>query len=220
MLTPRLQQKPRQAQASMDRLQPDPTASGRTPSRAPGMDRAHWERIAEESLARVFQATSAGLVVPGFRAEGAAAGTAVADNGAEASGQDPTACRQGFRLTLAGSGTSFTPIIGACFRFQSLRQLTAASGRQLGLKAVIVVRGQVVLLTEPTAITRPVGGRWLPWQASTRTPQRWPAIAFPWAPEPARRTLLGMAELMPLPKDPPDPGARGGAPAQFPLWRR
>lgn len=219
MLTPRLNQKPRQAQASMDRLQPDPTASERTPSRAPGMDRAHWERIAEESLARVFQATSAGLLAPGLRTEGAAASTAMADSSAGAPGQDP-ACRQGFRLTLAGSGTSFTPIIGACFHFQSLRQLTAASGRQLGLKAVIVVRGQVVLLTEPPAITRPVGGRWLPWPASTRTPQRWPAIAFPWAPEPARRTLLGMAELMPLPKDPPDPGARVGAPAQFPLWRR
>lgn len=202
----------------MHRLQPDLAPREPTPGPCPALDRAYWERIAEESLARVFQTTGSGLLAEGQKTSGAAA-DAASDNGTQSpSKPEMEASRQGFRLTMTERGTSFISIIGACFHFQSLRQLTAASGRHLGLKAVIVVRGQVVLLPDRTAVNGPVGGSWLPVRSGSPTNRHWKAIALPKPAAPPERTLLGLAQLMPLPLERSDAVGRVVAPAQLPLW--
>lgn len=216
MLIGRLKQDPRPSADPMDRLHPDPAPRKRPSVPAPGLDRAEWEQIAEEALTRVFQATSAGLFLQGRET---IRSNRTTDNDAVepmAGCPDQPPGRQGFRLALTGSGTSFTPIIGACFHFESLRQLTAASGRQLGLKAVIVVRGQVVLLPETTALPGMTGHR------SSR--HQGPGVnaeirnhVFPRASTPSRPTLLGLAELLPRPLE-RGPASLATGPAPCPLW--
>lgn len=205
----------------MDRLNPDPGCADLSEGPGPAIDRDHWERIAEEALARVFRTAGAGLSLPGLDARRPDPVDSHRDpTAAEAGSTEKPTGRQGFRLALTGSGTSFTPSIGACFRFESLRQLTAASGRQLGLKAVIVVRGQVVLLPE-TARTANVSRSEpsLASHAHTKTPpaRATPTGLFPWPSRPPDRSLLGLATLVPQPLDrPPGPAAIG--PALCPLW--
>lgn len=203
----------------MDRLQPDLAPCEPTPNRASALDRAHWERIAEESLARVFQTTGSGLISPTRTATAGGGEAARNTHDGGPSRREATVCRQGFRLAMTGSGTSFTSIIGACFHFQSLRQLTAASGRHLGLKAVIVLSGQVVLLPDTSASNGPVGRAWLPAPATTTRNRHWKAIAMPKPAAPPERTLLGLAQLMPLPLERSDTLAMTIAPARLPLWR-
>lgn len=204
----------------MDRPQPDPAPAEPTSRPTPALDRAYWERIAEESLARVFLATDSDLLLRGSEADAGVAGALMDDSDARASGQDPSLCRQGFRLALTGRGTSFTPIIGACFHFQSLRRLTAASGRQLGLKSVIVVRGQVVLLPDSNHANGPSGLGWPPDRSRARLNSRRGITTLPQPTPPPERTLLGLAELMPLPLERSDTVPRGVAPAHLPLWGR
>lgn len=203
----------------MDRLMPDLAPREPTASTASTLDRAYWERIAEESLARVFQTTGSGLISPDQKANAGAADATRNNSESEPPRREATVCRQGFRLAMAGSGTSFTSIIGACFHFQSLRQLTAASGRHLGLKAVIVVRGQVVLLPDTSTLNGPVGRTWLPVPPSAIPDRHWKAIALPKPAAPPERTLLGLAQLMPLPLERSDALAMTIAPARLPLWR-
>ncbi|MFM8524611.1 MAG: hypothetical protein ACKOCM_03190 [Cyanobacteriota bacterium] len=208
----------------MHRLNPDPDCAALPDGPGPGIDRNHWERIAEEALARVFRTAGAGLSLPGLDerrpdpADSQADLTAAPERSAE-----KARGRQGFRLTLTGHGTSFTPGIGACFRFEALRHLTAASGRQLGLKAVIVVRGQVVLLPETTTPTSLSGSH--PALALSAHTDRTasgtaPSGLFPWPSPTQNRSLLGLATLVLQPLQPLDrsrtPVTIG--PPLCPLW--
>lgn len=200
----------------MDRLNQDPGCAELPGGPVPAIDRDHWERIAEDALTRVFRTAGAGLSLPGLDARRPDPVDSCRDPmAAEAGSPEKPSGRQGFRLALTGRGTSFTPSIGACFRFESLRQLTAASGRQLGLKAVIVVRGQVVLLPE-TARTANVW-RSQSAMASPAHTDAPPAGLFPWPSRTRDRSLLGLATLVPQPLDRPhSPAALG--PALCPLW--
>ena len=179
------------------------------------MDRATWEAIAEESLARVFRAAGGGLSLPGLDGRGPDPAGDSDPSGSTPDLSDGPGGRQGFRLGLTGHGTSFTGSIGAAFHFQALRQLTAASGRQLGLKAVIVVRGQVVLLPDAAADSGPIGDR-IP--GSIGSMLRSTAGSIGIGPgQPPSRTLLGQAELVPVALKSAAAPARIG-PALCPLW--
>ena len=190
----------------MDRLSIRPDRVEPLPERLPASERAHWERIAEEAVARAFRDASAGLALPGLDGRWPDPPADAADTAAAAASQERPGGRQGFRLALTGSGTSFTPSIGACFHFESLRRLTAASGRELGLKAVIVVRGQVVLLPDTTPAQRSL----LDHAPGTLLPSPAPTKAMP---------LLGLAELVAeAPEtEPPRVASWSGLPP-CPLW--
>lgn len=201
----------------MNRLRPASLATANAPDRDPDHERSHWEHIAEEAVARVFQTASAGLSLPG--SDGRRPEALPVDDKPAHCGQDTveaSPARLGFCLGLSERGTSFTPSIGAAFRFQALRQLVAASGRQLGLKGVIVVRGQVVLLQDAASASGPLAGTT---GVLVKAPRRGSAKAISLA-EPAeetRGTLLGQAELV-LQPTPASGGQTARAPALCPLW--
>ena len=201
----------------MNRRRPDQTvASALDP--VPPVDRSHWERIAEEALTRAFQSASAGLPLPGIDGRGPEAITSSeVSAGQSPSTADSAPRRLGFRLSLSGSGTSFTPIIGAYFHFESLRKLTAASGRQLGLRGVIVVKGQVVLLPESTNPSIQKPGPTAPWTRSQQggSIRSWAGLAT--ASTRFSRSLLGQAALVPQPIE-TDLTPRLIGPAPRPLW--
>lgn len=191
----------------MDRLSIPPDRDATLPQRLAETERAQWERIAEEAVARAFHDASAGLALPGIDGRWPDPPPDSAEPGAALARQERPGGRQGFRLTLAGSGTSFTPSIGAILRFDALRRLTAASGRQLGLRAVIVVRGQVVLLPDaPPNLRSPLQGP--PGAQSLRQP----ATKAP--------PLLGLAELIVKAPETPSPALVSWLRLPpCPLWR-
>jgi len=192
----------------MDRLSTRPDRLEPHPERLADSEREHWERIAEESVSRAFRGASAGLALPGLDGRWPEPPSPTPDTDAAAASEERPGGRQGFRLALSGNGTSFTPSIGACFHFESLRRLTAASGRQLGLKAVIVVRGQVVLLPDTT-----------PTPPSPM--DRFPGVQPPWQASARARPLLGLAELVPhLDETQTPPMASWSGLPPCPLWRR
>ena len=204
----------------MNRLRPKRGCVETPQGLEPGLDRDHWERIAEEALARVFEQASGGLPLPGLDGRRTDADSAIGDPATEArEPQDRDGGRLGFRLGLTQQGTSFTPSIGACFRFESLRDLIAASGRHLGLKAVIVVHGEVVLLPALPNTEGPLethsGGSVTP-TILRRSPTT--AVLRPFAPR--QRSLLGLAKLV-IQASPPasstSPELIG--PALSPLWQ-
>jgi len=195
------------------------------------LNRDHWEKVAEEAISRAFREASAGLPLPGIDGRSPApAGREEESNTPSGKANERAGGRQGFRLTLTDNGTSFTTSIGACFHFRSLRHLIGASGRTLGLKAVIVVQGQVVLLPESVSPWRsPLKG------ASARsTDQTYrltvepipgttpaPQAAVPWLAARAPSSLLGLAQLVPHP--PPGSTAVWESPHSLPLcplWPR
>lgn len=213
----RLKKSPEPFQTLMNRRRPeDAVAAALEPG--PDLDRHHWERVAEETLSRAFATASAGLSLPGLDGRGPEpppSGDASPDHAPLAA--DAPQGRLGFRLSMGGSGSSFTPLIGACFHFESLRRLTAASGRQLGLKGVIVVRGQVVLLPDAPSQTHQHQTALAPWPSTQQDWQSSRGDAFPRAATTPRRSLLGQAELVPQPLD-TDLTPRVIGPAPRPLW--
>ena len=202
----------------MDRLRPNRGCVETPQGLEPGLDRDHWERVAEEALARVFAQASGGLPLPGLDGRRTDADDASPDPTAGANDpQDRAVGRLGFRLGLTQQGTSFTPSIGACFRFASLRSLIAASGRQLGLKAVIVVHGEVVLLPAPanpqgSHVARSDGG------LIPTILNRAPTTAIPRPFAPRQRTGLGLAKLVIQASPPTSTSPEMIGPAISPLW--